>query len=129
MAYLPRHGAVRRIDATIRVVDLPGNPVSSLVCFELFVRPAIARCAGRTLTRERRQPAILACDHVQRDQRPTYFPARLDTNDAAKVPRAEPLAWRGSADLRTLADANSLICFPGGEREFKSGESVDVLPL
>jgi molybdopterin molybdotransferase len=44
-------GVVESKDAKKLVFGLPGNPVSSLVCFELFVRPAIARLAGRCLGR------------------------------------------------------------------------------
>ena len=108
------------------VFGLPGNPVSSLVCFELFVRPTLARLSGRDVER-RRQPAKLAIDYVLGGDRPTFYPARLSrTGDAAQV---QPLNWKGSADLRTLADANCLICFPAGNHRYQAGDPVEVLML
>lgn len=57
------------------VFGLPGNPVSSLVCFELFVRPALAALAGdrRSLLQF---PAVLGAPFTHRGNRPTYYPAR-----------------------------------------------------
>jgi molybdopterin molybdotransferase len=109
------------------VFGLPGNPVSSLVCFELFVRPAIGRLAGRGDTALSELEARLTIDHVSRGDRPTYHPARLTSDHGQQ--RVEPLRWQGSGDLRTLAEANSLACFPPGERAFRAGEAIRVLRL
>jgi molybdopterin molybdotransferase len=57
------------------VFGLPGNPVSSLVCFELFVRPAIEKLSGRPPKGLPRLTAKLTQDHKQRGDRPTYWPA------------------------------------------------------
>lgn len=108
------------------VFGLPGNPVSTLVCFGLFVKPALAKLAGRTDTVIARR-AALAQDFQQRDSRPTYFPAVRSPQASGEV--VTPLAWRGSADLRTLADANCLAYFPGGERTFAAGEAVEVYEI
>ena len=58
------------------VFGLPGNPVSSLVCFELFVRPAIQKLSGLEPTGLARSTAVLTKDHQQRGERPTYWPAK-----------------------------------------------------
>ena len=109
------------------VFGLPGNPVSSLVCFELFVRPAIAALAGdRDADLECRR-ARLARAHSHRGGRPTYHPARL--LDRQGDWQVEPLAWQGSADLRTLADADCLAYFPPGDREYQMGDEVDAYVL
>lgn len=108
------------------VFGLPGNPVSSLVCFELFVRPAMARLSGRTWT-PRLFRAQLTTAHRHRGERPTYHPGVLRHQQAGNT--VEPLAWQGSADLRTVTRANALICFPPGDRDYPAGESVDVRPL
>lgn len=105
------------------VFGLPGNPVSSLVCFELFVRPAIERMRGLTPRGLRKQAARLAFDHQQRGDRPTYWPSAICENEV------KPLAWKGSGDLRTLADANCLAIFAAGERLYRAGEEVEVLLL
>jgi molybdopterin molybdotransferase len=107
------------------VFGLPGNPVSSLVCFELFVKPALAQLAGRDGAKANcRVRATLTANYLQRDKRMTYFPAAYEQhNDQSRV---TPLPWKGSADLRTLVDANALIIFSSGPREYCAGECVDV---
>jgi molybdopterin molybdotransferase len=109
------------------VFGLPGNPVSALVCFELFVRPAIRGLMGIRSTGALETTAQLTCEYVQRGDRATYFPARLSTDDHRRT--VEPLRWRGSGDLRTLAEANALACFPPGQRTFAAGETIVVRPL
>lgn len=109
------------------VFGLPGNPVSSLVCFELFVRPALASLAGLDFSIAERRTAHLATTHSRYSDRPTYFPARLF--DHAGTLQVEPLAWKGSADLRTLADANCLALFPPSDTEFAAGDEIEVYLL
>ena len=111
------------------VFGLPGNPVSSLVCFELFVRPALAKLAGRPCAVRKMQAAILAEPFIQRANRPTYHPSVLDSPQGSDCPFVEPLNWHGSADLKALIDATCLAYFPAGERTFAAGESIDVLRL
>jgi len=87
----------------------------------LFVRPAIQKLRGLAPNGLRRMTALLAEDHQQRGERPTYWPAESH----ADIIR--PLAWRGSGDLRTLTDANCLALFPAGDRLFRRGEQVEAL--
>ncbi len=108
------------------VFGLPGNPVSSLVCFELFVRPAIGRLAGRERSQLTRLMARLATGFEQHGDRPTYHPAALQWPAALEPPTVQPLRWQGSGDLRTLVDANSLAHFPAGQRQFAAGDAVEV---
>jgi len=107
------------------VFGLPGNPVSSLVCFELFVRPAMARLAGGSADRLATQSARLTNDHRHRGDRPTYFPARLRPVEGQS--QVELLAWKGSADLRTLSSADCLAFFPKGERAYHAGDEIEVI--
>ncbi|HUY32317.1 MAG TPA: gephyrin-like molybdotransferase Glp [Pirellulales bacterium] len=109
------------------VFGLPGNPVSSFVCFELFVRPAIAQMAGRGFTGLATRQATLTEPFVQRGERPAYHPAVLRQSAAGAT--VAPLAWRGSADLRGLSAANALVHFPAGDRSFEAGEFAEVLLL
>ena len=106
------------------VFGLPGNPVSSLVCFALFVRPALDALAGRAPL-ERSTLAELTADYTQHGERTTYHPARLVGGPDG--PRVTPLSWRGSGDLRTLVDANALAIFPAGSRQYAAGEVIRVL--
>jgi molybdopterin molybdotransferase len=105
------------------VFGLPGNPVSTLVSFELFVRPALASLRGLPATGLPQTTAQLATDFTHRGYRPTYQPARWQGDQIA------PLEWRGSGDLRTLTDAEALICFPAGDVEYAAGTLCDVLRL
>ncbi len=109
------------------VFGLPGNPVGTLVCFELFVRPALGVLAGR---REDALPTVearLTCPHQQRGDRPTYFPAVLRTESGTTL--VEPLDWHGSADLPTLARADGLALFPADRMRFEAGEPITVMLL
>jgi len=114
-----RHAAGRQT----LVFGLPGNPVSSLVCFELFVRPAIQKMCGLPPTGLRRVTAALSMDQQQRGDRPTYWPSAFNEGQVT------PLPWKGSGDLRTLTDANCLALFAAGDCLFRRGEEVEVLLL
>jgi molybdopterin molybdotransferase len=107
------------------VFGLPGNPVSSLVCFELFVRPALRAMAGHLFRPHETVAARLAADFQQRGERVAYHPARLKQEVGSMS--VEPLSWQGSGDLRTLARANALIRFDAGDRLFKTNEPVEVV--
>jgi molybdopterin molybdotransferase len=113
------------------VFGLPGNPVSGLVGFLLFVRPALERLAGRTGKPSEPMRACLDREFVHRGDRPTYHPARWvrRSGDAATAGVIEPLAWAGSADLLGVARADGLAVFQAGDRVFREGEIVPFLPL
>lgn len=116
----------------VLVFGLPGNPVGSLVGFELLVRPAIERLAGRRGTPPAKiRVRIGGGEFRQRGDRTTYYPAAgvsLDSR-APELPVATLLPWQGSADLRTLAAANLLAIFPPGERKYAAGDEADALRL
>jgi molybdopterin molybdotransferase len=110
------------------VFGLPGNPVSSLVSFELFVKPAIGRIAGRhRAPPHAKETAKLTLEFVHRGDRPTYWPAMLIASPDGLL--VEPRAWQGSADLRGFAGANALIAFASGDRRYQPGDMVEVLRL
>lgn len=121
-------GVVRRADSTPTLVfGLPGNPASSLVCFELFVRPALMILAGRPagewhLPRARARltaPAKAAAD------RPVYLPCRLAGPPDALL--ATPLPWTGSSDLRGFVGAGGYIALPADRATHEPGTEVDVV--
>lgn len=112
------------------VFGLPGNPVSTLVCFELFVRPALAQMAGGNPTDTPTISARLSEPFIHRGDRPTYWPGRCEAcDDAAAGQDVAPLRWQGSGDLRTLVDADCLICFPSGDRQYDAGDEVTIRRL
>jgi molybdopterin molybdotransferase len=108
------------------VFGLPGNPVSSLVCFELFVRPALRRLAGLEPGPPIVEAALLE-DFALRSDRPTYHPAALQLAPEGWQVRA--VAWFGSADLRGLCEANALIVFPPGDQQHRAGQLFPVVRL
>jgi molybdopterin molybdotransferase len=111
------------------VFGLPGNPVSVLVGFLLFVAPAGRALGGEPFEPPRTVPARLGRAFVHRGDRPTYHPARLALGDATEPPVVEPLEWAGSPDLFTLTHANGFVVFPAGDRKHDTGELVEFLPL
>jgi molybdopterin molybdotransferase len=109
------------------VFGLPGNPVSALVCFELFVAPAVRRLRGHADPGPHFVTAVLAEDFSYRTDRPTYHPARLEAADGGW--RVRPVPWFGSSDLRGLGAANALIVFPAGDHRHQAGQPFPVLRL
>jgi molybdopterin molybdotransferase len=112
------------------VFGLPGNPVSGLVGFLLFVRPALAALAGKRPHDAPPREGRLVRGFSQRGDRLTYYPARLVASGGRPKdrPSLETLPWAGSADLRTVADADCFAIFAAGDREYAAGEIVPFLP-
>ncbi|HMP07957.1 MAG TPA: molybdopterin-binding protein, partial [Lacipirellulaceae bacterium] len=112
------------------VFGLPGNPVSTLVSFKLFVEPALATLGGAPFVPPVVAPAVLAAPVQHRGKRPTYLPCRVTAVDAETGLRAiEGLDWKGSADLATLARADGLAALAEGDYELPAGTAVSMLPL
>jgi molybdopterin molybdotransferase len=109
------------------VFGLPGNPVSVLVCFELFVRPALRRLRGEADPGPHYRSAVLTEDFHYRTDRPTYHPAQLEAAASGWWVRKVP--WFGSADLRALTQANALLHLPVGDHHHRAGQTFDVLSL
>jgi molybdopterin molybdotransferase len=109
------------------VFGLPGNPVSGIVGFLLFVRPAIELLAARRARGAGISTHPLSAPFMHRGDRPTYHPARLVSRDGRLT--VEPLDWGGSADLKTVAMADGFAIFAAGDRTYPQGEIVGFLPL
>ncbi len=110
--------------ARCHVFGLPGNPVSSMVCCELFVRTAIRRLVGIEPALTAPLRGRLTRDHFNGGNRPTYHPARWELSDAGGT--VEPVKWTGSADLSATVEANAMVLFAEGDRQYRAGEMVDV---
>jgi molybdopterin molybdotransferase len=107
------------------IFGLPGNPVSSLVCFELFVRPALRRLAGNKEVGPRIVHAALQEELRHQSDRPTYHPAVLIEDETGRKIRAQP--WFGSPDLKAVTSANAFLVLPAGEHRFAAGERLPAL--
>jgi molybdopterin molybdotransferase len=120
-------------DRRVLVFGLPGNPVSTLVCFELFVRPAIGALAGLGFSEPPIVRAKLNHPHDHPGGRAAYLPARLTSSirpdDPSEGPTVDILPWHGSADLATLARANGLVRLPVEACQLAAGSRLEVIRL
>jgi len=107
------------------VFGLPGNPVSSLVCFHLFVRQALRRMLGDKPIQLGQQRAVLTSPFANRGDRPVFFPAATKVGTEGSV-QISPLPWKGSADLATLSRANAFAFFPAYS-DHETGQLVDFI--
>ena len=107
----------------VPIFGLPGNPVSSLVVFELFVRPALLKMAGHTDLLRPTFPAILDDDVVNKDGRVNYI-RTIITSRNGKF-HASTTGPQGSGILYSLVLANGFIIIPAGAT-IKAGESVEA---
>ncbi len=118
-------GIKRRADGTAcAVFGLPGNPVSSMVCCELFVRTALRRMMGHADANPFAELARLTHDYTMRGDRPTYFPAELIPTPNGLTARL--VKWQGSSDLRATVEANGMVFLPPGERTYTTDDVVQV---
>lgn len=107
------------------VFGLPGNPVSSMVCFEVFVRPALRKLAGLRTETKATQTATLQADIRVKGDRITYFPATFQRTGRELF--ATALSWAGSADLRSTAFAEGLVILDPAAGPHVAGSEVECL--
>jgi molybdopterin molybdotransferase len=107
------------------VFGLPGNPVSSLVCCELFVKTALRGLAGLGATPPAPTWAKLTAPHTNGGSRPTWHPAVLAFTPTG--PEVATVPWVGSADLSATARANAMIGFEQPGQHYPAGTWVPVL--
>ena len=108
------------------VFGLPGNPVSTMVTFELFVAPALALLGGAPAPPLLFLKARLAEPVPQKTKLTLFLPARLEGKGSHVTVRALP--WHGSGDVVALAQANCTLVVPDNVSELAAGAWVDVLP-
>ena len=108
------------------LLGLPGNPVSSLVCAMLFLRPAIAALLGECVKAELRSAKLLR-DLPANDARQDYLRARTEVRDGELC--VEAFAVQDSSMLSILAKANALIVRSPNAPAAKAGDRVSILPL
>ena len=104
------------------VFGLPGNPVSAMVTFLLFVRPALARLQGAPAEAARRRARLAVA-----------LPRHADRDEAVRVrlegDLATPTGPQGSHQLTSMLRADALAIVPRGAGEIAAGAEVDVEPI
>src|ERR1700761_3390118 len=113
---------------TMRVIGLPGNPVSSYVCAYLFLVPLIRALSGRSTIHHTRETAILGRDLGANDQREDYLRARLEARDDGAL-IATPVNHQDSSLLGNLAAARALVIRPPFAPPASSGSEWGLLRL
>jgi molybdopterin molybdotransferase len=116
-----------RLDA-MRVIGLPGNPVSSYVCGFLFLVPLIRALSGRADVHHATETALLGRDVGANDVREDYLRARLETRaDGALI--ATPVDHQDSSLLGNLAAARALVVRTAHAPKAVAGSACDILRL
>ena len=106
------------------VFGLPGNPVSSFVGFELFVRPALAALQGSSEPRPAFLPGQLGGSLLRNPARDELVRARIENGGIV-----QPLRGQESHMIARAARANALVLVPRGDGELAAGSAVSWLPL
>jgi molybdopterin molybdotransferase len=108
------------------IFGLPGNPVSTMVTFQLFVIPAIDILSGAGPRPLPLLEATLADALNEKSGLTHFLPARLDWSGSS--PKVSVLRWQGSGDIAALTRANCFLVVPSDRPTIPAGEKVSVLP-
>ena len=107
------------------VFGLPGFPVSSLVSFEVFVRPALRKLQGYPRLHRTVAPVVLEHAITPSPDRPEYHRATVRWKDGALVARST--GAQRSSRLLSLVGANALLRIPPGTQAISAGGRVNAL--
>jgi molybdopterin molybdotransferase len=108
-------------------LGLPGNPVSSMVTFEQFARPAILKMMGKKILAKPTIRAIIENDITDNDDRRLF--ARVMVTKRGGRYYASVTGPQGSGTLTSMAKANGLAIIPENSRGVKAGDMVEVQML
>lgn len=112
----------------IPVLGLPGNPVSSLVCAMIFLRPALARMQG-SIEADRDTLSLKIADNLPtNDRRQDYLRATFETDDSGDT-LVRSFHRQDSSMMATLTHADGLIVRPPHAPALSAGERVEVLKM
>lgn len=104
---------------------LPGNPVSTIVCFKLFVALVLSALAGERNYTAPFANARLSTDASGKTGLTQFLPAHLYTSIQGAT--VDPVPWQGSGDLASTARANCFLVIPANEDLLHAGAIVTVL--
>ncbi|MEK6589675.1 MAG: gephyrin-like molybdotransferase Glp [Nitrospinota bacterium] len=108
------------------IFGLPGNPVSTLIIFEVFVRPVLKKMSGHSSDSQLKGKARIGKDfNRRRAERQEYIPVSI--NRSGVEVKATPVEFHGSADMMALTKANGFLVIPAGVNKLTMGGMCDVL--
>ena len=108
------------------VFGLPGNPVSSMVTFQLFAIPALDLLSGAPARHLPFLSATLEEAVKEKANLAHFLPAHLEWRGSS--PYVSALRWQGSGDISALSGANCFLFVPHDRLDISAGEKVSVLP-
>lgn len=111
----------------IPFVGLPGNPVSSMITFEMFVRPMILKMSGAVALHRKRLKARMSHEYIEKAGRLKFV--RGIYNAAGEGLEAGVTGAQGSGVLMSMALANCLILIPSETGTVSMGDLVEIIPL
>lgn len=106
---------------------LPGNPISTMVTFELFARVMVRCLAGAEPAPVSGTKARLANAVRVKMGLTRFLPARL--SGSWNDPQVATVKWQGSSDIAAFARANCLLVIPPDRERFEPGDMMAVLPM
>ncbi len=115
------------MNGRVPVFGLPGNPVSTFVAFELFVRPALLAMQGASSTTRPRAPVSLVGGYRKQTGRTHFIRAKVVRNGEHLI--AHPHPKQGSAILSSLVGCNALVELPADESEIMPNSLVQAILL
>jgi molybdopterin molybdotransferase len=101
---------------------LPGNPVSTMVTFLLFVDPLLGALGGESSREPRFAKAVLKSEVRVKTGLRRFLPARLGSDL-----QVEPVSWQGSGDLASTSRADCFLVVPEDRPVLAAGETVTIL--
>lgn len=111
----------------VPLLGLPGNPVSAMMSFEVFARPAILKMLGKSSYARPTVCAVLAENVSNSANRRNFIRVRVEKTEKGFVARTT--GEQGSGILTSVSKANGLLVIPEDVREVRAGENVDIQML
>ena len=118
-------GRLQTEDHTCYVFGLPGNPVSSMVCFDLFVTTAMRQFCGQAAVLPAYRSVQLTAPIAVRGDREIFMPCQFEVVEG--VIQATAVRWGGSADLRSTATAHGLCRLSPECSQYEAGQTVPAV--
>ncbi len=106
------------------IFGLPGNPVSSFINFEVFVKPLLYKMMGMDWKPLSFELPMGVDFHRKTADRVEFLPVNIE-----ETGHVVPVRYHGSAHIHAVCFANALICIPKGINEIKKGALVNVRPI